>query len=350
MALASLIAHSAGLAGCEPGTLECGGPAADDGYCRLRGLGPDAAPRIDGGVADAGLADAAPTDAAPPPRDASADGGLPPADAGDPRGDGGPRDAAPRGDAPDAGGDDAGPGPVESDAACAPAPVVRHEPEPSGGAGGNPAGGDILVDILGISRTYRLHVPPCYTADRPWGLALVLHDDDGDREYLRLKWERAARDREFLVALPLALRTFDNKFGWLDNPAANAALIGAAIEGVEAAYQVDLRATMLTGLGVGATFAMDLTSEAANGAVEHLLAVGPAFYDPRAEASAKVFVIEGVTESIALARREPSSRFRYEFVEGLGPYYPGPRLPAWPEDPGLESTSAQTAIDWFHTR
>ena len=284
-------------------------------------------------------------------------------DVGDPPGNGGwagaDRDAGQRQDVrievvlevgmPDIGAEADVALPADIGAGCAEPTPTRPEADRSAGEGGELGTLDVELEVEGVRGYYVLLVPPCYDSTRPFGLAVVLHDTDGNREYLRHKWADTARDREYLVALPLARPTYDNTYRWVENRPTNSALVHAVVVDVEAKYQVDRNDTVLAGLGVGATFAMELAVAQAEVVFEGLFAVNPAVFDAGAEVLSRVFVVEGRRESSALARREPTDRFRYEFAPALGPFYPGPPYARRPDDPGVTGVSNEVMLDWLRS-
>jgi len=311
---------------CQPGTLVCGGPAAPDGHC----------PVVAGTVA--------PNGHPPPP---------PPDDAGYVR----PEDVPPIVvevglQLPDTGEEADAELPADVGAGCAPSHVDRPDPDSSHGSGGPLGTQDLTLEAGGgLPQHYRIFVPPCYDGVRPYGLAVVLHDADGNRDYLFHKWADTARDREYIVVLPRSRPTYDNGWNWVDDAARgpNKEFVAALVPEAEAKYNIARNDTVAVGLGVGATFAEDFVLEDDEQRFEYLLVVNPGFHDPRNENTVRAFVVAGEKDSPALARRPFTSRFRYIYIPELGPFYPGPPYPPRPDDPGVTIVDSELAIDWFHS-
>lgn len=305
--------------GCRPGTLACGGPGAPDGFCpAAEGLPsrPGQGDALDSGV---------PRDVPPVIIDL---GRLLPDLPTEPEDIPVPRDLG---------------------AGCALEAVGRGEAEPSGGSGGPFGTSDLTLEAGGGLNHYRLFVPPCYDGSRPFGLAVVFHAANGNRDYLHFKWGTAARDREYIVALPLAQPTYDNQYLWTDDAAMgrNKAFVKALIPELEARYHIDRKDTVVAGLGAGANFAEELVLADDEAQLEYALVVNPGFYDARLEPLVKVFVVTG-KETPGVSSRPFSSHFRYLHVPELGPFYPGPPYPPRPDDPGVTAITNEDVIDWFH--
>lgn len=270
-------------------------------------------------------------------------GGTPPADLGPAPADLGPS-------APDEGRPplpDLGPRPDLGDDPCPWAPWprdLRVDRDPSGGGGG-PLGVDELT--LGSGAGLLVQVPDCQISGALYGLVIVLHDADGDREYLGAKWRHAARDRGYVVGLPQAVRTYEGDRNWLANQEDNRAAILEAVELLQGRYPVDRTDTVLTGLGVGATFANELAVADEDGVFEHLLLVNGSLWDPTLERRVRTFIVLGTADASHLARREPSDHFRYLYVAELGAAYPGPVVPARVGDRSVPEVSPTSAVDWF---
>ncbi len=316
-------AHAVGCSG--SGELECtGGPCSrpagtNDWVTDGGGRWPDSGGPSDAGQ-DLGL-------------DAAADGGS----------DAGPTDLGPR----DLGQVDAGPCPVR------PWPRdTRSGVESSGGAGGELGDRELTLRVDGKTRHVLVHVPDCPIAGAVYGLVVALHDADGDGGYLIDKWRAAARDRGYVVAAPKAARGYGGGYNWLDHRDDNAALVRETVRALEAAYPIDVHDTILTGLGVGATFANDLamadTAPDGPGTFEDLMLVNGNSWDPNLEArGVKSLIVLGTANPSFFANREPSDHFAYFHVPELGPMYPGPLVPDKEGDVAVTEIGPTRAVDWF---
>ena len=190
-------------------------------------------------------------------------------------------------------------------------------------------------------------MPDCAISGAVYGLVIALHDSDGDRDYLAAKWRHAARDRGYVVGLPLAVRTYEGDRNWLANQEENRTALLEAVELLQGRYQVDRNDTILTGLGVGATFANEVAVADEDGVFEHLLLVNGTLWDPTLERRIKTFIVLGTGDASHLARRDESERFRYLYVPDLGAAYPGPLVPARAGDASVPDVSPTSAVDWF---
>jgi len=242
------------------------------------------------------------------------------------------------------------PVPKDLGGGCTQEAVGRQEIEASNGSGGPLGTSEQTLVVEGATNHYRLFVPPCYDGGRAFGLAIVLHDVNGNRDYLHFKWGDTARDREYIVALPQGQPTYDNKYNWVEDAAIgrNKVFIKALVPELEGRYNLDRNDTLLAGLGAGATFAEEVVLADEEAQFEHALVVNPGFYDAGVEPLVKIYVVEGKKETRALADRAFSNRFRYLFVPELGPFYPGPPYPPRPDDPGVVTITNEAVIDWFH--
>ena len=311
------------LAGCEPGQLRCSGAGAVDGHCPLQ----DAASPVgrEGEGEAGGAEEAAPNE--------GGDEGAGGSETGTAEGEGAEGDGEPT--------------PPVDPGACGSALSGRQQPELSGGAGGPAGGYSDEIEIDGVTHPYEVIVPDCENSGATLGVAMALHDAAPRRDYLAFKWRDASASRGYIVVVPEARRTFNNQAVWGEYVAHNRQLLSALITKVEAEYNVARGDTIIAGLGAGATFAADLVTHE-QGEFEFLFAVNSSLYDRIAEDWVKVFLLGGERESQALAERTPSDRFRYEFVGGLGPWYPGPSFPGEPDDTDATAVTNETAIDWFH--
>ncbi len=127
---------------------------------------------------------------------------------------------------------------------------------PSNGSGGAAPGDQsrtVVVPETQESRTYYLHLPPGYTATRPWPLVVVLHGAQGTgtgptaAQQTRTQWITQADTRGFIVLAPAA--TGPSGGGW--NPPADEYAIIAAIADAESAYNVERTRRYLWGFSAG---------------------------------------------------------------------------------------------------
>ncbi len=305
----TIFALAAAAAACDEGQLRCAGPGAVDGHC--------------------------PAEEAPL---------GPPEGIGEGEGEG-EGEAAAEGEGEGEG--QGGPGPPPGSGDCGAALGGRAAPDLSGGSGGPDGDYDDSIDVDGTSHPYRVITPVCDDPGRALGVAMILHGADADRDYLAFKWRATAASRGYLLVLPEARRTFGNQAIWVEHGAHNQRLIDALLTKIEADHEVDRSETLLVGFGAGATFAAEVVAQGSE-TFEYLFAVNSSLYSDLAEDRAKVFLVAGERESPALAARASSPRFRYEFVEALGRWYPGPAPPESPGDPGVTTVTHDIAIDWFH--
>ncbi len=313
----------AAAGGCSgQGTLRCG-----DGPC------PQAEPTWIGGRDLAGVE-------LPDLAVATPDQGGGPSDQGPPLPD---LQQPPRGDlAPqlDLGGGSCAPGPWPRD--------QRAERDSSGGSGGALGIQELPLAGDGPATTVLLHVPDCPVPGGVYGLVVALHDADGDREYLRFKWAEAARDWGYVVALPLAQRGYVGERNWLERGDEHRKTVRDAVELAEQLYPIDRKDTVLTGLGVGATFANDVAAADEEGLYEHLLLVNGTLWDPSLEGRhIKSFIVLGQSPSPSLATHPSSPYFRYLYAPVLGSGYPGPPDPRRAGDPALSAGDPLSALAWF---
>jgi len=289
--------------GCEPGKLTCG-----DRPCRLPG---------DGGLLDGG--GGPPRDQGPLLPDLRQEIDLPP--------------------------------PVDLGEPCPVGPwprLARPAQDHSGGSGGQLGDSEITITADGSQRRVLLHVPRCEQPGARYGLVVALADADGNREYLRYKWVVAAAARGYVVALPEALPSYGGRRNWLENAEANRATVLATVLAVEQLFPIERQETLLTGLGVGATFGNDLALADTTDTFEGLLLVNGTLWDPTLEARGrKSFILLGDKPAAHLAARPSSDYFRYLFVPGLGPYYPGPAWASLSGDREVPEIDPTAAVDWF---
>ncbi len=174
--LLSLVA--AAVAGCSGGELTCPGDEALDGHCPLPGAQLPAGGEGEGEVVGQ------------PP------GGEGEAVVGEGEGEG--EDPGPVGPPPDQGD-------------CGSELAGRVAPELSAGAGGPAEGYEDVIEIDGVRHPYRVIVPSCVNPGAALGLAFVLHAANADRDYVAFKWGPASASRGYIVVVPEAQRTFNNK-------------------------------------------------------------------------------------------------------------------------------------------
>jgi len=221
--------------------------------------------------------------------------------------------------------------------------------EPSGGSGGSTGDGELQVTVEGKAVPVLLHVPDCpQPATLRYGLVVVLHDADGNREYLRFKWLRAAAERGYVVALPLATPSYGGSYNWLESQERNRDVVLRTVEAVQALYDIERRELLLAGLGVGATFANQLAAVDEGQPFGGLLLVNGTLWDPVLEArGVKSFVVLGTADAPHLAQHGAGEHFRYLHVPELGPYFPGPAWPLLPGDREVVEIDPTAAVDWF---
>ena len=117
-------------------------------------------------------------------------------------------------------------------------------------AGGNPATGLIAWEACEEHEACTLYVPDDYAPERDWPLIVALHGASGSgREYV-WTWQRLAAEHGYLVLAPKS-----TGITWsVLQPHIDIASVTGAIERVLAAYRVDRKRVLLTGLSDGATF------------------------------------------------------------------------------------------------
>lgn len=138
--------------------------------------------------------------------------------------------------------------------------VIPHDP--SGGSGG-PAPGDFTrsVAVPGVgTRSYHLHVPPGYTGSEAWPLLVALHGSAGSAAaapayaaQVRTDWSGLADTGHFVLLVPIAT---GSQGGWVVDPDAafpngDVATILAAIDDVEADYDIERARVHLWGYSAG---------------------------------------------------------------------------------------------------
>ena len=228
---------------------------------------------------------------------------------------------------------------------------------PSGGAGGPPVSVERTMESGPRLRSYRIHVPGDFDPSLVYGLAVVLHDVDGDTEYLVQKWIRAAGVKRFIVVLPNAIRGLDGKPRWEPFGQENIDFISDLVELMERLYNIELDDTLLVGLGEGASFATTAARVLLD-TVDSLIAVNADMWERRLEQSAiRVYLVEGRANRQDLTERfEAVENVRYRFLDGLERFYPGPAPEDYPDDPGVYADSDgelvfnEMMVDWLWRR
>ena len=120
------------------------------------------------------------------------------------------------------------------------------------------------INLNGVKREYRLHVPPGYAKGHAAPLLLVLHGGGGEPKGTeRLTGMNAVADREgFLVAYPAGLgRHWNDGRSEVGATAGDVALLSAVIDDVARRYDVDRGRVFATGISNGGFMSTRLACE-----------------------------------------------------------------------------------------
>lgn len=160
------------------------------------------------------------------------------------------------------------------------------------------------IDVGGVKRAYRLHVPPGYSKEKPVALVLVFHGGGGDgRSMERMSKFSELSDKEgFIVVYPDAVERNWNDGRGKFTKGDDLAFMDALLDALAKEHSIDEKRVFATGISNGAIFSHYLAGNRA----KRIAAIAPVVggmakpYAPKfkPEAPVAVLVIQGTDDPL----------------------------------------------------